>query len=56
LEGGEQAEFRVIAVWADGNESTPVTRNITAARHPIPPRLDWTLSESTRQVTIAAAS
>lgn len=56
LSGGATThDFRVTSVGENRNEASPTEVNILSTRHPDPPIVDYTFSDSTKKVTIAAA-
>lgn len=56
LSGGiDTHDYRVTSVGLNENEALPTVVNILTTRHPDPPIADYTFSDSTKKVTIAAA-
>lgn len=47
--------FRVTPVGTNGNDGTPAAINVTVPRHPSTPDVDYSYSDVTKKVTIAAA-
>lgn len=46
------AQFRVTAIGADGNESTPAAVTMSAPRHPAPPEVQYTYDDALHQITL----
>lgn len=48
-------DFRVTSIGENRNEATPTVVNVLTTRHPDPPIVGFTFSDSTKKITIAAA-
>jgi hypothetical protein len=48
-------QFRVTTIGEDENEATPTVISVLMTRHPDPPIVSFSFSDSTKKVTVAAA-